>query len=659
MGETNNGSLKVGDLLVEPATARISGSGGNVNVRPQVMELLVFLASKEGQVASIEELLDTVWTGKVVTEGTLYNCIGELRRTISGLDDSRPYIENIPKRGYRLTVSVERLHEHPTNTQADGGTVAGIDLENSPGRRRTLARAPASGRFPGTEVTPADDIASSPPARSSVMAAVVVGLLFAAAALFYLAWPRDIGSIAVLPFEDLSPGGDQVHLASGFADELRLELHQLKGLRIAARTSSIAYAQEDSKTIGEILKADAIVEGSLRKQGDTIRITVQLTHAADGFTIWSDSYDRKLQNIFNLQEEIAAAVAGALGVRLGVGTVNAFRGAGTHNVEAYELYLKTQTYDWSSLATGKKIRLLERAVELDPNYAAAWSFLGGLTLSTAWDVVPHRVADIVERAYPMVRRGVQLNPESATAHAMLAVGRHARFDWIGAEQSHRRAMALLMDRLIVEGYAGTLMRSGRTTRAQEHYDIAQSMEQLGGRPPGQSWHTKVAQGRFAEAKVISDWQGPADRIENNLDIAFNQADPEELKAAIRAMPETNVAFTALYRPVLAAFDSPEQVLSLLRRVYRDESLQWIRKFHDLAMWAAYFGDPQFALQAKGEEVRANVLRMSSLWYPVMSDVRRLPEFRQLVTELNLVEYWRAYGWADACRPLGDDDFECL
>ena len=98
---------------------------------------------------------------------------------------------------------------------------------------------------------------------------------------------------------------------------------------------------------------------------------------------------------------------------------------------------------------------------------------------------------------------------------------------------------------------------------------------------------------------------------------------------------------------------------MLRDAYRDEDLQWPSKSHDIAMMLAYFGDPQFALKVKSEEVRASTVRLHALWYPVMSDVRQLPEFKKLVTELNLVEYWRAYGWADACRPLGDDDFTCI
>jgi TolB-like protein/Tfp pilus assembly protein PilF len=471
-------------------------------------------------------------------------------------------------------------------------------------------------------------------------------------------------SIAVLPFEDISPDGDQAYLGNGIADELRLELQHLEGLRVAGRTSSNAYAQEDSKTIGEILNVESILEGSVRKEGDNVRITVQLTNAEEGFTIWSESYNRELEKIFEMQEEIATSVAGSLGVRLGVGDVNAFHGAGTRNIEAYESYLQALSKNWSASSTKEAIVLLERAIELDPDYAVAWSLLAVKILSTSSDVQLDETPEVVERAHELALRGVQLNPESATAHSILAIVGWTQYDWVGSEQGHRRAIKLLKDRPMVDRYGVFLMRTGRTAEAQKQFDLAMELEPLGGRPPNMSWHTALMQGRIAETKeIIATWHDKINTTENNLDVAFNEQDPEALKAAIRALPTVDddylrLPYLHLYSPVLAEFDSPERVLSILQAVYQDESLQWARKHHDIAMLAVYFGDPEFALKVKGEEVRLSTARLHAVWYPFMSEVRRLPEFKDLVTELNLVEYWRAYGWADACRPLGDDDFEC-
>ena len=486
--------------------------------------------------------------------------------------------------------------------------------------------------------------------------ALGVGLFVAVTVIFYVAWPRDDRSIAVLPFEDISPSGDQAYFGNGIADELRLELQGLDGLRVAGRTSSIASAQEDSKTIGESLNVDSILEGSVRKEGNSVRISVQLTNLADGFTIWSESYDRELKNIFEMQEEIATSVAGALGVRLGVGTINAFRGAGTQNVAAYEAFLQSQT---SSLANQERIRLLERAIELDPNYAAAWSWLGHRTLSSMWYSSADQAPEIRERAYQLALRGVELNPDSAAAQRTMAMIRTTRGDWIGGEQGYMRAIELLADRTLVSTYASTLLRNGRTTEALKQYAIAAALEPLGGRPIHMSWHAKLTQGRFAEAREVTNWQEVSDRIENNVDIALNEGDPEKIRTAIQALPKAHAAYIRLYTPLLDEFDSPERILSILRDVYRDKDLQWPSKSHNIAMIAAYLGDPQFAMKVKSEEVRASTVRLHALWYPIMSDVRQLPEFKKLVTDLNLVEYWRAYGWADACRPLGDNDFTCI
>ena len=232
------------------------------------------------------------------------------------------------------------------------------------------------------------------------------------------------------------------------------------------------------------------------------------------------------------------------------------------------------------------------------------------------------------------------------------------FDWVGAEQAQRRAIELLVDRPSANRYGVMLMRSGRLADAQEQFDNAITAEPLGGRPAALSWHASLAQGRIAQAKERRYWKPGNDLFEDKLDLAFNEPDPDALKAAIRGLPETNLSYINLYSPLLANFDSREEVLRILHEVHRDESLHWPRKLHDIAMAAAYFGEPEFALKVKAQDIGVNPSRIVAIWYPVMSEVRRLPGFKDLVTELNLVEYWRAYGWADVCEPLGNDDFAC-
>ena len=517
----------------------------------------------------------------------------------------------------------------------------------------------------GIRRTESGDVEGTLVISNKAILGFVAGLVIVLPIFFFLMWPRGDRSIAVLPFEDISPAGDQAYLGSGIADELRLELQHLDGLRVAGRTSSNAYAKEDSDTIGDILNVDTILEGSVRMEGDDVRITVQLTNVADGFSIWSQVYDRELDKIFEMQEEIATSVAGSLGVTLGVGGVNAFRGAGTQNVEAYEAYLRAINKNFLASSTAEAITLLERAVELDPNYAVAWSMLGGRVLSTTYNVLPDEVPAVIERAHELAVRGTQLNPESATAHSVLGSVRMTQRNWVGAEQGHRRAIELLADRPMVRRYGSVLMRTGRTAEARRQFDFAMELEPLGGRPINMYWHTTLTQGQFTETKeIVATWQDHLNATENSLDVAFNEQDSEALKAAIQALPDVNddylkLPYRHLYSLVLAEFDSPERVLSILDSVYRDESLRWPRKTHDIALLAAYFGYPEYALKVKSAEVRLNTARLHAVWYPVMSEVRKLPEFKDFVAEINLVEYWRAYGWADACAPLGDNDFTCM
>ncbi|MCH7510701.1 MAG: hypothetical protein IIB68_12835 [Proteobacteria bacterium] len=508
----------------------------------------------------------------------------------------------------------------------------------------------------GIKRTEYGEIEGSLTVSNKSILALVGGLFVAVAVIFYVAWPRDDRSIAVLPFEDISPGGDQAYFGNGIADELRLELQRLDGLRVAGRTSSIASAQEDSKTIGEILNVDSILEGSIRKEGNSVRITVQLTNVADGFTIWSESYNRKLENIFEMQEEIATSVAGALGVRLGVGGVNAFKGAGTQNVEAYEAYLQGMGQPFAQATVS-----FERATQLDPNYAAAWAQLGLSTGSLHWRALPEDAPAIFERNHPFIVRAVELDPESAVANTLLANSLYFfRRDWIGADKAYAKALLLLTDRYNLNHRANMLMRAGRSAMARQLYDKAESLEPLGGWPACFREYVSLAQLNFTEAKEIAEWyRGDSLMMNFGIEIALNEGDPEKIKTAIRSLPKTKLSTDALYYPVLSVFDTPEMVLSVLRAIYADEGTQWPSKLHDIALLAAYFDDPQFALQVKAEEVRNTPARQGALWYPVMSEVRQLPEFKELVTDINLVAYWRASGWADLCRPLGDDDFECI
>jgi TolB-like protein len=189
----------------------------------------------------------------------------------------------------------------------------------------------------------------------------------------------DAKSIAVLPFADMSPGKDQEYMSDGIAEELLSVLAQIPELRVIARTSSFAFKGEkiEIAEIAKRLNVAHVLEGSVRTSGNKVRVTAQLIRAADSTHVWSESYDRPLDDIFAVQDEIADAIVQALRIRL-LGAAVSSREGGTENVEAYQFYL--QAVSAFNVATPESLesaeRLLKQAIRLDPDYGRAWSRLG-------------------------------------------------------------------------------------------------------------------------------------------------------------------------------------------------------------------------------------------------------------------------------------------
>ena len=231
-------------------------------------------------------------------------------------------------------------------------------------------------------------------------------------------------------------------------------------------------------------------------------------------------------------------------------------------------------------------------------------------------------------------------------------------EWIQAEESRAKALSLRRDRRNLAGYAFMLMRAGRLRKAHAIFDEAESLERMPRRPMRIVASLHIGLGDFEAARDIASALQGRLRLDANVLVALNDGTLDDLRAALEAMPDTEPVKAELYTPLLDVLTSPGQALAVLKAVFADKDNMWPDKYHDIALLAAYFGDPEFALEVFSHEIPYTTIRFGALWYPVMSDVRQLPRFRQLVTDINLVEYWEAYGWADYCRPLGDKEFAC-
>lgn len=466
-------------------------------------------------------------------------------------------------------------------------------------------------------------------------------------------------SIAVLPFADMSPGGNQEYFGDGIAEELLNEFTRLEGLRVASRTSSFSFKDTNATAgeIGESLNVSLILEGSVRTDANRLRITAQLIDVSNEYHHWSETYDRELNDIFSIQEEISAAVAGVLGVTLGVGDVNSFRGAGTDNIRAYSTYLRA--IHSSPSTANETSALLQQAIDLDPDYGAAIAALGLEIATTMWTNPVEQAPQILDRSIEYLNRAVEINPDSAYAYTLQATANYGLFNFIDSEDYYTRALTIDQDGENIQHYGNMLMRTGKSSAALRYYDLAYSAEKHPVPVQRLGLNAHLARGNYDDALQLIEQLAEADKPLAGYYLAINQGNSVQLRAALDSLQSEQPLTHRHLTPVLDAIDSPETAVDRLISMFENADASWPSKYQHTAMLAAYLGEPEFALEVFATEVRLTTIRYGTLWYPVMAEVRQLPAFKELMTEINLVEYWRAHGWPDLCRPMGNDDFECL
>jgi TolB-like protein/DNA-binding winged helix-turn-helix (wHTH) protein/Flp pilus assembly protein TadD len=383
-------------LQVAPLTGEVSGPGGIAKLDPRVMDVLLLMARNPGQLMLREELVARLWGHAVVTDDALTRCFYELRRHLAhagGHERYRHLIETLPKRGYRLNATV-RPGAAPVSAAPEPPPPAGRVARRPWATVAALAGAIAA-LAGGMYMWGAADRTDKPESATTTP------------------------SIAVLPFLDLSEGKDQSYLADGVTEEILNHLAQASNLRVIARTSSFALRNTklDVPEIGRRLGIDYVLEGSVRRAGDRVRITAQLIDTATNVHAWSRTYDRGLEHLFAVQDEIAAGVAAALQVELSNGAAPA---AVQPGFEAYEQYLLGQA-NYHRRAPGdieRSIQYYRRSVEIDPSFAQAWAALAGAYALMDDEITGDQTYRELQGA--AARRAVELNADLPVAHARLA-----------------------------------------------------------------------------------------------------------------------------------------------------------------------------------------------------------------------------------------------
>jgi adenylate cyclase len=277
-------------------------------------------------------------------------------------------------------------------------------------------------------------------------------------------------SIAVLPFLNLSSDKADEYLSDGMTEELLTALSKVKGLRVPGRSSSFAFKGKDDENIfrkvGEQLRVNTVMEGSVRKAGDKLRITAQLINVADGYHLWSDTYDRDMKDILAVESDVAQRVVEALKIKLGVEQARALTKKATENPEAYRLYLLGRYHNakFTQADATEAVRYFEQALQLDPNFALAYCGLADNYGVKAGNAMPSREA--WAKMKMLAQKALALDPELAEAHLSLGGALSGTFDWVGAEKEIKRALELNPNLAwAYDAYAFVLIPFGRFDEA--------------------------------------------------------------------------------------------------------------------------------------------------------------------------------------------------
>ena len=472
----------------------------------------------------------------------------------------------------------------------------------------------------------------------------------------------DAASIAVLPFADLSPGGDQEYFSDGISEEILNVLVGVDGLDVTSRTSSFQF-KDRGLGIPEIaaeLKVRHVVEGSVRKSGETIRVTAQLIDSSNDKHLWSDTYDRPLtaENIFAIQDEIAKAIVAALSETLGVGSLEPIHvTATTRNLTAYELFLKSRPLFHARVDLAVADELLARALEVDPEFARAWEMraaLQKLKLEYGYSDTPIAVAETKGREF--AERALQLDAKSATALATIA-----KIDGDAAEQLR-----------------------GKVSLVRVFSDFDQALEVDQHNASALNWrglrylhvgYLDLALRDFSVCVRIEPYYVPC--VENRFTVLGNMGrDAESLAAYVEALNtstgnidsanlaslarlDMEVAFkTATNSPyLLGGWRKHDELYSAYKNPEKDHSdlIDSIRSFLDTRE-TRYYATFDWLVNPIG--IGWRVPEQLVLWDPMMRRYRQTDDFKSYMRESGVYDYWQQAGFPPQCRPLGDDDFEC-
>ncbi len=468
-----SGPLRFGAFEADRHTGELTKRGKHVRLQEQPFRLLVMLLEKPGELVTREELRDRLWPQTTVDfDHGLNKAISKIRDALGDSAENPRFVETVAGRGYRFLADVTEVYDARPE-------IAGTDLAKHGELKplRTLELGTLAVRLP----------------RAHIWSFYGFGLALFLALTIALSWifgpwgrsSPTVRSLAVLPLENISGDASQEYFADGMTDELITDLGKISTLRVISRTSAMAY-KRTRKPLAEIareLNVEAVVEGSVVRSGDYVRISAQLIEAPADRQLWAESFEGDIRDALALQRSVARTIAGQIRATLVGQEQAALDKSKAVNPEAYEAYLKGR-YFWNK-RTGdglrKAIAYFSHAIEADPNYAEAYSGLAdAYALSGDWEYGVLSPQEAFRQARTAATKALTLDDSLGEAHTSLAFALDLYgWDWQAAEKEYEQAIKLTPGYSTLHlWYAWHLMVVGRTSEGILELRKAESLDPL-------------------------------------------------------------------------------------------------------------------------------------------------------------------------------------
>jgi TolB-like protein/DNA-binding winged helix-turn-helix (wHTH) protein/Tfp pilus assembly protein PilF len=634
MSQPNGRVVRFAEFEANLRAGELLKNGERIKVQDQPFQVLRVLLEEAGQLVTRDQLRNRIWPADTFVDfdNSLNTAINRLREALGDSKDNCRFIETLPRRGYRFIAPVTRVEGETNGPDTSGDTTDAPD-----GRAGfEVARRAAAPRTVAAVAT-----------LALTLTAVLIWLVRDRTSTLPPSAHGGIHSLAVLPLENFSGDPAQDYLSDGMTEALIERLSSIHGLRVISRTSAMQFkaTRKSVPTIGKELNVDAVIEGSVLRSGEKIRVSIRLLRVNTEEHIWSDTYDRELRDVLALQNDVAQAIAGQ--IQVAVEADSAIR-INTRPVPpaVYDNYLKGRFESHKNTPAGldHALRYFQAAIDADAAFAPAYAGLADTQISLRTVLIGQPPVEARLKALVAARKCIELDPGMAEAHVLLGEALRLDWHWAEAEAEYRRALALSPSDADAHSSLGLwLLSQGRTEEALVSARRAQELDPLEYRGEEAGFILFYAR-RYGEA---------VGELRNVL--AIQPDNPEALwylGFALNGAEDFREAIQILERAASLSHRS-SGVLGLLVRAYarggrRAEALQVLDELYrrrqtgyvpTAAFVNAYLGigdtEQAFTWLARAVEEQSDIIQWLKV-HPFFDPLRGDPRFREFLRRANFL-----------------------